>query len=340
MRAFPFFLTAVALGTILPATVSAANSVPYPENQLEVSITDHRDTALPGEKVEYLIYLRNPEKTEVITDVRVKIPSVLHAQEPPRTSYNGREIVWHSVRLKPGVYVSLVFSATIDRELRSSYPIQVVVRAGNVIAHDRTLTAATDDAYIRQDQGGGSISPYGDNIFTLKKTASRTNAPAGSDVSYSLTVRNMQNIEIFNISVVDAYDPAVLSINDAGSGDVDDDRGRISWLIDGMQPGESRTFVYSGRVSRALHSGASILNTARAYIDGDDVGYRPGTSHGDSWLMPQTGIGDFFGQPENITQFLTPVTSAAHGNNGILIGFIVLLFAGATGGLIGKKFLA
>lgn len=338
MRASTFLLTAIALTALLPSGVTAASDVPYPENQLEVSITDHRDTALPGEKVEYLLYLRNPESIEVMTDVRIKIPSTLvDVQEPQRASFNGREIVWHSVRLKPGVYVSLVFSATISRGLPGSYPIQVVARAGNVIASDRTLTAAPDDASIRQDHGAGSISPYGDNILALKKTVDRTNALAGSVVSYSLTVRNMQNIERRNISIVDAYDPAVLSITDAGAGDVDDDRGRITWQADSLRPGESRTFVYTGRVSRALHSGASILNTARAYIDGDDVGYIPHFSAGNSWIMPQTGVEDYFGQPENTGRFLSPVTAAERGDGWAMGAWIALISTGMTAVLFGRN---
>lgn len=437
--------------------VKNTNNIPYVQNMLQVSIDDHRDRAQPGDILEYLVTVRNPEKRGVTVHTRVTIPAALRVTDAAGADFLGNELVWKNVTINPNQERTFTFRAQVNDRLPKSYPIQVTARAGNVVAYDRTVTGGTPyslftsitdnrdfaergdlltyvvhvdntsgrldtnasiDASLPQysefvsvteggqwdgnnvrwlrmqiapgssrdlmftvrvrsdapdgnlmratamtqgytavditQVGGGNAngyyrapvggSPYDASTISVRKTADRTSATAGSTVRYTLTVRNVSNSEARSVTVNDAYDPSVFTITDAGLGNVQD--GRITWYIDSLQAGEVRTFTYSGVVSRYLKSGASVLNTARAYIQSSDVGYVPAAGeyidpYSDQYLLPVTGIGDFFSPLENSRQFLTPIAAAAEGNGLPLVVWMGVMMIGlVSGGMMSKKYLA
>ncbi|NOS67148.1 MAG: DUF11 domain-containing protein, partial [Candidatus Peribacteraceae bacterium] len=437
-------------------TMIGGRAIPYVENQLELSITDHRDRAGPGDVLEYVVLVRNPESNGTVEHVRVKIPVALRDVDAPGADFVGSEIVWKNVTLNPHDERAFTFRATVDDRAPKGYPIQVVARVGNVVAFDRTNTGGdpyslfssiTDNRdaagrgelltyVIHIDNTSGRLDPHAnidaaipqysefvsaseggvrdrENIrwldmlvapngsrdleFTVRvrsdapegtllratsmvqgqvssdvtqvtgdgfsyrpggtfagprdveKTSDRLSAKAGSSVSYTVTVRNSHDNDIRGISVNDVFDSSEFTVTDPGAGQVRN--GKITWQIEKLQPGESRTFSYRGRLSRSLRVGQEVLNTARAYSS--DVGYVAASTSSvdvgyDSYAnsdfydypnLPVTGIGDYFGAIENTRQFLSPVSAAAGGNASPLLLWFVVIAAGLMGGVaMGKKF--
>ncbi|MSR87093.1 DUF11 domain-containing protein [Candidatus Peribacteria bacterium] len=451
----------VANGSTASETTIVSNNlaIPYAQNQLGVTVSDHRDNAQPGDVLDYLVTVRNPERNAVTVDVRSSIPASLRVLSANGADFVGNELVWKNITINPNQERTFSFRAQVDSRIPKSYSIQVVARAGNVVASDRTVAggipyslfssisdgrdnagrgdlltyvihidntsgrldpdASIDAAlpiygeFVSAAEGGvwdgknvrwlhmqvapggsrdlrftvrvrsdapdgtllrGSVSaqgftatdvtkvgggqagyygntnyegrgpstevPHGDATITVRKTADRSVATPGSTVRYTLKVKNIEGRELHNVYINDAYDASAFQVTDNGSGDVQN--GRIVWIIDSLGAGETRSFTYSGQVSRSLRSGASVLNTARAYVGGSDVGLvATASSNVDigQYLLPQTGIEDFFGPLENTAQFLSPIASAADGNGLPMVVWLLVIVTGlVSGGVLAKKY--
>ncbi len=343
---------------------TAGRAIPYPENQLQVSISDHRDNAGPGDVLDYLVTVRNPERTGTTVHVRVKIPVALRVTDARDADFIGNEIVWQNVTLNPHQEKTFSFRAVVDTRAPRSYAIQVVARAGNVVAYDRTVT-------------GGS--PY--NLFATI-TDNRDTANRGDLLTYVVRVDNTSGRLDTNASI-DASLPIYsefVSVTEGGTWDGQN----VRWLRMQVAPGGSRDLLFTVRVrsdapdgtllrATALVQGfttsditqvtggvaglyghpaddrspygSSVLSVRKTVVGSGDSSYIQTTMSNvdvyDQVLMPVTGIEDFFGPLEDSDKFLTPIAAAAEGNGLPLVLWIAVISAGMiAGGALGKKFIA
>lgn len=342
---------------------TAGRAIPYPENQLQVSISDHRDNAGPGDVLDYLVTVRNPERTGTTVHVRVKIPVALQVTDARDADFIGNEIVWQNVTLDPGQEKTFSFRAVVDTRAPRSYAIQVVARAGNVVAYDRTVT-------------GGS--PY--NLFATI-TDNRDTANRGDLLTYAIHIDNTAG-RLDPDANINASLPIHGEFVSATEGGTWDGRN-VRWMHIQVAPGGSRDLMFTVRVrsdapdatllrATALVQGFTtsditqvtggaaglyghpaddtsayddnVLFVRKTVIGNDDSSYIQTTmSNVDVYdqLMPVTGIGDFFSPLEDTGKFLTPIASAAEGNGLPLVVWMAVMAIGmATGGVMGKKYLA
>jgi hypothetical protein len=324
--------------------------IPYPQNQLVVAVSDHRDNALPGDMLDYIVSVRNPEKNAATVHVRVKIPAALHVVDSQGATFVNDEIVWMNVTINPGQERVMSFRAQVDSRLPNRYPIQVVARAGNVVGYDRTISGSAGGAY---------------NLFA-SITDNQVRASRGDLLTYWIHVDNTSGRldTDANITASLPQYAEFVSANEGGNWD----GKNVRWMHMQVAPGSSRDLSYTIRVRGDAPDGTSLRATATVQgatvSDTTQVGggvlstanrsYRVATSYQPSYqpphqfayavptdgvLLPQTGVEDFFGPIENVGQFLSPIGSATDGNALPLVIWIALAIAGVAGGtVIGKKY--
>jgi uncharacterized repeat protein (TIGR01451 family) len=196
-------------------------------------------------------------------------------------------------------------------------------------ANDPDCSSPNDD-----DEGGGNNQA---NISVLK-TADRSEAHAGDQVYYSITLRNLGSSAVQNITVNDMYPAHQMTIVEAGNGQLQN--GRILWTIPVLGAGEVRTFTYRAQLAWNLTSGTTVQNTVTvtSSTGGSTVGV---ATIQIPYQMPQTGANDFVSPLENTSAFLRPVTGAEGGSGVLAIVLSTVGVMGTIGGtIIRRKFLA
>jgi uncharacterized repeat protein (TIGR01451 family) len=227
-----------------------SNNIPYVQNQLIVSITDNRQNALPTDTLDYVISVRNPESRGTVVDVRAGIPialSVLDAT-PSAEGFN-RDLIWRAVPFAPNEEKIFSFRARVDSRVYNHYPIQVVARAGNVVAYDRTIVGSVD---------GGPYSLFS-SITDGEQTARR-----GDLLTYVIHIDNISGRLDTNASV-DASLPIHSEFVYADEGGRWDGKN-VRWLNLQVAPGGSRDLRFTVRVRSDAPDGFDLRATS--YVQG------------------------------------------------------------------------
>lgn len=228
-------------------TMVSGMPIPYPQNQLNVSVTDHRDRAGPGDKLDYVVAVRNPEPNGVVTHVRVKLPVALRQIDAPGAAIMNNELIWRDVKLNPGSERIFTFSAVLDDRVPSGYLIQVTARAGNVVAYDRTAT-------------GGE--PY---AMSSSITDNRDEAGRGDLLTYVIHIENASG-RLYSNANIDAAIPQYSEFVSATEGGVRE-RENVRWLDMPVAPDGSRDLEFTVRVRSDAPDGAMLRATAM--VQGD-----------------------------------------------------------------------
>ena len=216
--------------------------IPYPDNQLEVSITDHRDTAGPGDVLDYDVAVRNPEPNATVVHVRVKIPTALRLLSSPGADIVNDELIWRDIALSARAERLFSFRAVVDDRAPRGYPIQVTARAGNVVAYDRTST-------------GGS--PY--SLFSTI-TDNRETALRGDLLTYVIHIDNTSG-RLDPHANIDAAIPMYSEFVSATEGGVRD-RENIRWLDMSVAPNGTRDLRFTVRVRDDAPDNTQLRATA------------------------------------------------------------------------------
>ncbi len=326
-----------------------------PYNDLQVSVTDHRDNVYPGETLEYIVRIKNEATNSSTFNVKLSLPAVLHPTNVSGGRLSGRDVIWDNVTLSPNQERAFIVETTVNPLVSNNYPIQVVVLAGNFVASDRTVT------------GNGPGSGNGSSLFAAI-TDNRDSVRQGETLRYVIHFNNASG-RAENDAFVSAGLPMYAEFLSASNGGVWDGKA-VRWQHLQIGPGESRDLTFDVRVRSDAPNG-SVLR-ATAYVQGYTVkdttqvggvannynyGYADSRSYqnysyanpsdqqnyyydgGYVSTLPQTGAGDFFNPLENTMQFLTPMNAAAEGNALPLVVWLVVLSAGVLmGGAVAKKF--
>lgn len=229
-------------GEATDTTIVSGRPIPYVQNQLELSVTDHRDNAGPGDSLEYVVFVRNPEPHGIATHVRVKLPAALHQIFAPGADIMNDELIWKDVTINPREERVFTFHAVVHDRVPNRYIIQVIARAGNVVAYDRTVT-------------GGN--PY--SLFS-SITDNRYVAGRGDLLTYVIHIDNTSGRLDPNASI-DAAIPMYSEFVSATEGGVRD-RENIRWLNMQVAPNGSRDLEFTVRVRSDAPDGALLRATA------------------------------------------------------------------------------
>jgi len=228
-------------------TIVSGRPIPYVENQLHVSVTDHRDNAGPGDILDYVIVVRNPEPNGIVTPLRVKLPIALRLIDAPGADVVSDELIWRNVTLGPRDERVFAFRASVDSRVPNRYPIQVVARAGNIVGVDRTVT-------------GGR--PY--SLFS-SITDNRDSADRGDLLTYVIRIDNTSG-RLDPHANIDAAIPQYSEFVSATEGGVRD-RENIRWLDMVVAPNGSRDLEFTVRVRSDAPDGT--LLRATAFVQGE-----------------------------------------------------------------------
>jgi uncharacterized repeat protein (TIGR01451 family) len=237
-----------------------------------ITITDNLETVAPGDRPRFEVVIDNLGNQDA-TNVTARVtydPAVLDVQLADIVLPPGVTVTQPS----PGVLVFEVGTLPADAPaLQITVPATVLVanagvtgslvqasvsasddaNPGNNTAFDLdTLAAAPDYAIAKQSSNEGALRP-------------------GDAITYTLTVRNLGNQDGTGIVVTDTLPAGLarsaLAISDGGTFDATS--GRITWNIDALDAGASRTLTVSTTVSATLPAGiATLTNVASVTDDG------------------------------------------------------------------------
>ncbi|HEX9712068.1 MAG TPA: choice-of-anchor P family protein [Actinomycetota bacterium] len=212
--------------------------------------TADRSTAQIGEDVTYTITVTNqgqgPGSTSVEDDYDQDHLLVDDTTIDPASGVNdGDTITWaDSGTIEPGA--EAIFSYTGEIIGTFSGP------SGGGECDDGSFPVL-NTVTVDGDTASSTVCVPADPQFTIIKSAAPTSVDlsdgdtTNDTVTYTLTVENIGEAEGV-ATVVDDFDEAHLTDIDAGGGTISEDGTTITFVTDTMQPGETRTFTYSGRV--------------------------------------------------------------------------------------------
>ena len=83
--------------------------------------------------------------------------------------------------------------------------------------------------------------------------------PAGTALTYTLTVRNTYTVALHDVVVRDPLNPALTFTSASDGGQLRG--GAVVWTLGSLNPGESRSFTISAQVGPATADGTNVTNT-------------------------------------------------------------------------------
>lgn len=224
--------------------------VPEPQDVFEVSITDNKEFAQPGEELRYVMSVRNTSNRSVRTDVRLGMPYetffVSNSVGGTRDSYT---VTWPDIVFQPGERLSFEAIVRIDPYMRTQNAIRARVIAGTRSAVDRT------------DVNVGVPA----NVVTASITDDRETARVGEILTYTIVVRNASDATAANLTV-SAGLPLYAEFVRADEGGFFDGTN-VRWLTNVGANG-SRTLSFAVRVRSDAPEGHVL--TAAAVAGGID----------------------------------------------------------------------
>ncbi|MDO8629761.1 MAG: hypothetical protein Q7R41_04650, partial [Phycisphaerales bacterium] len=232
--------------------VASGPRIPYAQNQTEVTVTDHRDYAMPGDIIEYVVTVKNTTDSAIVIPVKFTLSPVTGVlSASPQAERFGRDLWWRDVSFSAGQSRAFIVKALLDPRVMSHYPIQVVALAGFDVGVDRTVV--------------GPI--FGRYALNASITDSRETVARGELVHYKIRIKN-QSARIITDLAVNAALPVHSEFAGAGEGGWWDG-DTVRWQELQIAPGGSRELLFTIRVRGDAQDGEALK--ASAYVDGSIV---------------------------------------------------------------------
>lgn len=273
-------------GTVLTATASAENAQATDTTIVQTglaggnftaSITDNRNSALPGDTLTYNITVRNNSPYQQRTDIVATasdLTSVTSANPTAQVSFP--KVSWMDVTFAPNEQKIFSFNADIRKRLTAYTGVYASVKAGTVTATDTTLVNSTNNqnstssSSSRRSSSSSSRATQAPKNVLFRNVADASEVVPGGTVRYTLFVQNVLLNTIGDATITNRFDPSQLSVEDAGGGTKTAD-GVLQWKLPTLQPGQTWRATYTLRVNRALGTGTQLDNVAT--ISGNDVAF-------------------------------------------------------------------
>ena len=253
-------------------------TVTEPENptdweNLTIEKTADKTTADPGEEVTYTIKVTNntgKDLTNITVSEELDENLTLVSAEGDGTYADG---VWTIPSLAAGAEAKLTITAEVNSD----------AAAGTVINNTATVTDATDEDGGKQPEGndpedGTEITVTEPEIpvdpenptdwgkLTIEKTADKTAADPGEEVTYTIKVTNNTGKDLTNITVSEELDENLVLVSADGDGTYADG----VWTIPVLENGESAVLIVKAAVSTEAEAGSIIRNVATIIGATDD----------------------------------------------------------------------
>jgi len=240
-----------------------------------ITKTDHKETALPGEELVYEIQIENLGTGNgygiSVTDI---LPDKQFSLVQTTISGNGlleeKTINWDNEGagyVLDGTFeptgsswqntINFGFNGSVDLDL-----------APGIYLIENTVELSTLNGY-RQSTADETEVPYAPDLEVVKSSSPETYTYPGGEVVYTLTVRNNGNLSAKNVLITDDFDEHFLVIA-TGQGAIYD--GKIIFEIENLDIGESKSFTYKARVVDPLSTSSQIIeNIATVSSDDPDI---------------------------------------------------------------------
>jgi len=252
--------------------------------RLGLEVRDTPDPLRAGEELTYEISIHNYENVDRRVDVRATLDrkTVFINAELNGREVSAGEVIWRDVQINRSDTMVLRLRVRTDASLRDGEMLSLRVKAD-----DQTDTEST--RIVGNTPSGTGLS--------LQKQANRSEANPGDTVTYTLTVRNGDNVPVNNLAIIDTFNPSQVSVLDLGGGVVIGNT--ITWEIGSLAANQTRVISYRMQLSSALRSGDTVRNTA--VLPGGQIAVN------DIHIvtqLPKTGIMDFTRPFENSKKYL------------------------------------
>ena len=224
----------------------------------------------PGDAITYKVTTTNngtaPAKNTKISDTydKVKLTDISNISNSGVQDVATGKIDWSLGTLAVNETKSVTFDAKIATNIANGDKIKnvAVASADNV----PPVTVEVEFPVVKPEL-----------LLTKECFAKGTDKPcnqselsAGSDVSYKITVKNLNNNTIKNVRLIDSYDKTKLTdiTNIKPDGNYDAAAGTITWTLGDMQSNETKVGTFDAKVSAAAKNRDVVVNTVTVKADG------------------------------------------------------------------------
>lgn len=222
-------------------------------------------TATPGQTLVYTLTVTNVGTTTatgvVVTDTIPAHTSFVSASNGGTLSAG--VVTWPSTSLAGG-------GATITRTL--TVIVDNPLAAGVSTIHNAALViddgASGNDANPNDNEAGDTDVVNAAPDVSVVKDDGLTLVAAGQDVTYTLTINNVGNIDVTGVTVTDTV-PAELTFVAASNGGTES-AGVVSWPAFDLAAGATVTRTVTFTVGGAVPEGTTITNPAQVADDGSN----------------------------------------------------------------------
>ena len=271
-------LTAIAQAGSAQSSDSTAVQSGIVSGAFQVSLSNPKSSALPGDTVTYTVKAKNTSAFSQHADVTVTASNLTSIQTTvPEAQVSVPRIVWQSVLFAPNQEQTFSFTAIISKRLPPYTGIVTSVKVGTVSASNSMYVQSTkkqqssSSSSSSSSRSRASSSSAGDSKHVLfRKVADAAEVVPGGTVHYTLYVQNTLLNDIRDAVITDRFDTSLQSVVEANGAKVTGD-GTLQWTLPVLQPGQIWKTSYSLKVAPNLSNGTEIRNVAT--ISGTDVSF-------------------------------------------------------------------
>jgi uncharacterized repeat protein (TIGR01451 family) len=212
--------------------------------RMNISVTDGKKYAQPGEVLEYIVSVRNPTDDERTVNVRLQLPTETELEFASGDfSSNRKAVTWSDQVLGPRVAREYRVAIRIGQDAAEFFMIRTHASVGAAVATD-TTTVHT------------GILP---NALVVTTTDGLDQIVPGALVTYDINVQNGTNQLATEVDVNNAL-PSYLEFVDASEGGYWNGK-KVRWNGLTVSPNGNRSLRVTGRVRNDAPRGERLKNT-------------------------------------------------------------------------------
>ncbi|MGC8928467.1 MAG: DUF7619 domain-containing protein, partial [Myxococcota bacterium] len=219
-----------------------------------------------GDVVTFTIEFENdsygPLRNIVLTDSVSKLLKNIEIVTPGGFVDANQTINWNIPILNYQEKKTFVFRAEVRPPTK---PNTVIPNFATVIA-SQTYTKNTDTVNIYLYDEPNLTNTYKYASYDGDYAKRTHNANAGDTLVFGIMVKNSGPATATNVKIVDPLDARIVEVSDISDGGYRSGN-EIIWNIPALNPNESRTLSFKGKIRSPLENGAKIQNQARITSD-------------------------------------------------------------------------
>jgi uncharacterized repeat protein (TIGR01451 family) len=233
-----------------------------PYDAITATITDNRDAAQVGQLVTYIVKVKN-DSSVVGTNVSVDASLPQYGEFVSATEggwWDGSNVRWLILQIAPHDTRTLTYTVRVRSDAPLGSVLTASVAADGYTDRDKTTVGDTS-----------IVSNGGERTVLFRKHADSAEAVPGSNIRYTLYVRNTLDHAITDAVIVDRFDSGYLALQsyDQPQNLARNLNGEMQWRVPVLEPGQSWQVGYVLSVSRNAPNGLVLDNIAS--IRGSDL---------------------------------------------------------------------